>query len=118
MYSSMLQTTIALLMVTLNGFMASPLAERGLSTWPDRILAPYLYTSKWNTFDIDNAFQKTGHSTWTLCFLIADKWGNPSWNADSTLDDGFYFEYIKKIRALGGDVIVSFGGAAGMLELT
>jgi hypothetical protein len=93
----------------LNGAMAQ-------IAWPNRVLAPYLYTSPWNSFDVKNAFKQTGHNIWTLCFIVADYSGKPSWNGDSSIDNQFFSDYINDIRSLGGDVIVSFGGASGKLK--
>jgi chitinase len=93
--------------------MVSVHAKRSNPSWPDKILAPYLYTSINNEFDLDKVFIHTQHKHWTLCFVIADKNGNPSWNGHESTEDPFFSTYIKKIKSQGGDVVVSFGGASG-----
>jgi chitinase len=111
----MLGSTIALILASLNSAIAvEDLLTRTTSTWSEQIVAPYVYTSKWGVFDTEKAFKSTGQKYWTLCFIIADKWGNPSWNADDSIQDEFFADYILGIRTHGGDVIVSFGGASGI----
>ncbi|KAJ3027653.1 UNVERIFIED_CONTAM: hypothetical protein HDU68_003411, partial [Siphonaria sp. JEL0065] len=54
----------------------------------------------------------TGTSRFTLAFVIADGNGNPQWYGHGT-DMTYYSSQIAAIRAAGGDITISFGGASG-----
>lgn len=84
---------------------------RGISNWPARIVAPYTYTSPWTSFNYQDASAQTGCKFWSLAFLQSDGSGNPLWGGSESIYNPFYSNYIGGIRANGGDVIVSFGGA-------
>lgn len=74
------------------------------------MLAPYTDTTLYPLFDI---------STVPCCkffvagFIVADQQKQASWGGYHKIESGFYADMFKKIRDKGGDVIVSFGGAAG-----
>jgi hypothetical protein len=58
--------------------------------------------------------QATGQKFFTLAFVLGDSTGcNPSWGGTIALNDSRIAGEISALRALGGDVAVSFGGAAG-----
>jgi Glycosyl hydrolases family 18 len=84
---------------------------RSVSNWPDLVVAPFLYTSPWTSFKFPPATVASGVKFWTLCFIQADSKGQPSWNGYDSIYNPFYKNFIGSIRAAGGDVIVSFGGA-------
>jgi len=67
--------------------------------------------------DVANA---TGQKVFTLAFVLADSTGcNPSWGGTIPLDDGRIIGDIRALQAMGGEVIVATGGAAGpYLEYT
>jgi chitinase len=67
--------------------------------------------------DVANA---TGQKVFTLAFVLADSTGcNPSWGGTIPLDDPRILNDIRALRAMGGEVIVATGGAAGpYLEYT
>ncbi len=67
--------------------------------------------------DVANA---TGQKTFTLAFVLADSTGcNPSWGGTIPLDDSRILGDIHALQAMGGEVIVATGGAAGpYLEYT
>lgn len=67
--------------------------------------------------DVANA---TGQKVFTLAFVLADSSGcNPSWGGTIPLDDARITGDIQALRAMGGEVIVATGGAAGpYLEYT
>src|SRR5262245_51948228 len=61
--------------------------------------------------DVANA---TGQKVFTLAFVLADSTGcNPSWGGTIPLDDQRIIGDIRALEAMGGDVIVATGGAAG-----
>ncbi len=97
------------LLLTASG---SPLA-RATPPWPAKLFAPYAY------IPYDDAasacLAETGQKFFTLAFVVSDPEGRPAWDGQKNLrvKKGFYADAIGAIRARGGDVIVSFGGAGG-----
>src|SRR5262249_33449640 len=81
------------------------------SNFPSRFAAPYVET--WNNNNLANLANSTGHKFYTLAFVLAGRGCTPTWNGDTSLTGNGYGSYINGLRALGGDVIVSFGGADG-----
>jgi hypothetical protein len=86
---------------------------RGISNWPTRLVATYTYTSPWTSFDFKDAINNGGSKFFVLAFLLSDSNGNPAWGGSDSISNPWYSNYIGNIRAAGGDVIISFGGAAG-----
>jgi chitinase len=88
---------------------ASPTPGGG--TFPARTFAPYIET--WNNRSLRDIANATGHKFYTLAFIINGGSGcNPTWNGGTALGN-YYAGHIADLRAMGGDVIVSFGGASG-----
>lgn len=81
---------------------------------PEHVFAPYLYTNS----PVDNIYQtvqESGAQYITLAFLQTRKHGDCTvyWNGrDDSPVGPTYADGIAAIRAAGGDVIPSFGGAA------
>ncbi|MFD9125241.1 RICIN domain-containing protein [Kitasatospora sp. NPDC059571] len=80
--------------------------------FPAHFAAPYLET--WNApsvmTDVRNA---TGLKYFTLAFVISDGSCNATFNGDTAITDASWQSAINGLRSAGGDVIASFGGAAG-----
>ena len=69
----------------------------------------------WPTIDLANIIQQTNHKFFTLAFIVSgpvDK--KPSWGGVIPLEQKFYMDQVNKIRNLGGDIIISFGGLNGL----
>ena len=94
---------------------AAPLeaATQAAPVWPAKIFAPYAYIPYEDAATV--CLGETGQKYFTLAFVLSDSIGRPAWDGQDSLDvrDGFYAKQIQAIRAKGGDVIVSFGGAGG-----
>jgi hypothetical protein len=87
-------------------------------TWPQNYYAPYVDSTLWPLYDFVAAARNQNIKFFTLGFITADSAKKPAW--------GGYAEYaignsefdtkmktnIASLRAQGGDVMVSFGGAA------
>lgn len=73
------------------------------------MLVPYTDVTLFPTFDIATA----PVNNFLLGFIVADGQNDPSWGGYYKITTDFYLDKINKVRAKGGDVIVSFGGAAG-----
>ncbi|HEX3720417.1 MAG TPA: glycoside hydrolase family 2 TIM barrel-domain containing protein [Verrucomicrobiae bacterium] len=82
--------------------------------WPAKVFAPYAFVPK-GYFNIDDCLSQTGQKYYTLAFIISDSEGYPSWTGSRDLRVGtkYYADQISAIRAEGGDVLISFGGAGG-----
>ncbi len=87
-------------------------AHPSAGNFPARFAAPYVET--WNDNDLAAIANTTGHKYFTLAFIINGQGTcNPTWNGDTALGGNAYGNHITALRAVGGDVIVSFGGASG-----
>jgi hypothetical protein len=80
--------------------------------WPERYAAPYVDTTLWPTPDLVAMSQATGVKFFTLAFITADSNKQPAWGGVAPLDS-LMIDQIAALRAIGGDVSVSFGGANG-----
>ncbi len=83
----------------------------------EQMFAPYVDMGLWPTYDLVAAAQTTGLRYFTLAFIVADPSNEPSWAGYSEYALGTAYDTAlraanSQLRALGGDVIVSFGGAA------
>lgn len=102
--------------------------DPGPGTWPGRVFAPYVDLTLWPTPRIDQIQVTTGAKYFNLAFLVASsdgsnsvRWGGyPTYpvTSSSTTNESWDFDYnviasINAVRAAGGDVRVSFGGANG-----
>ena len=88
-------------------------------TWPAQVYAPYVDMGLYPTYDLAAAGKASGIKFFTLAFITADPQDNPSWGGYASYDvNGSAFDLgvrsqVAAVRALGGDVSVSFGGASG-----
>lgn len=80
---------------------------------PARYFSPYVDVLLWPTLDVNTVNAATGAKWFTLAFITANSAGEPSWGGVIALGDNFYADKISALRAKGGDVVVSFGGANG-----
>jgi chitinase len=74
--------------------------------------APYIYSNVSGSKDPAAVMQSTGVRAFTLAFILNTGNCSPVWDS-GTLNDTGKANRIKAIRAAGGDVVVSFGGASG-----
>ncbi len=111
---------ITLILLLLSGIFliaGSAPAFNVVAGFPDRVFAPYVDVCIYPRFLITNQNQAMGTKYYTLAFVISDSGGNgiPTWGGymEYATSGDWYRDEINGIRARGGDVIVSFGGAAG-----
>ncbi|ASW56798.1 ricin-type beta-trefoil lectin domain protein [Plantactinospora sp. KBS50] len=84
--------------------------------FPAHYAAPY--AEMWNSpSSLMAAYNATGNKYYTLAFVVSQGTCNATINGDTPVTDAGWNNAINSLRAVGGDVIVSFGGAAGS-ELT
>ncbi|RSS83369.1 cellulose binding domain-containing protein [Streptomyces sp. WAC06614] len=75
--------------------------------------APYVDTSLYPTYDLLATAEKTGVKEFNLAFVTSGGGCNPLWGGTTALGADRVASQIPALRAKGGDVRVSFGGAAG-----
>ncbi|GAA0681896.1 hypothetical protein GCM10010193_39500 [Kitasatospora atroaurantiaca] len=80
--------------------------------FPAHYAAPYVET--WNSPSaMADARAATGLKYFTLAFVIADGSCNATFNGNTPISDAGWQSAVNSLRSAGGDVIASFGGAAG-----
>ncbi len=83
------------------------------------VFAPYVDMTLYPTYNLVTAVQTAGIKYFTLAFITADSKNEPAWGGytEYEVNGGAFDESIRTeiadVRALGGDVSVSFGGEAG-----
>ncbi len=88
------------------------------SAWPAHVFAPYVDMTLYPIYDLVSVARSQGLRYFTLAFIVADPthtqpaWGGFSEYMLGTAYDTQMKTQIAGLRALGGDVVVSFGGAA------
>ncbi|MFI9726478.1 cellulose binding domain-containing protein [Streptomyces sp. NPDC052092] len=75
--------------------------------------APYVDTSLFPAYDLLASAEATGVKEYTLAFVTDGGGCTPRWGGTGGLGDNAVAGQIGALRAAGGDVRVSFGGAAG-----
>ncbi len=85
----------------------------GGSTGPEPGFGPYIDITR-GTPLLPDVASATGQRYFTLAFILGDSTGcDPSWGGTIPLTDSSIMSQISALRAMGGDVAVSFGGAQG-----
>jgi hypothetical protein len=84
----------------------------GSGNFPAHVSAPYLET--WNNVSLTGLATATGHKFYTLAFMISGGGCAATWNGDTPLSSNKFVTDLANLRAMGGDVIISFGGASGV----
>lgn len=75
--------------------------------------APYVDTSLHPAFDLTGTAARTGVKQFSLAFITSGGGCAPLWGGVTGLGDDQVASQIDGLRAAGGDVRVSFGGASG-----
>jgi hypothetical protein len=77
--------------------------------------APYVDTSLFPPFSLVTTAQQTGVKQFTLAFVVAGGSGGctPEWGGVTAIGDDPVAAQIGALRAIGGDVRISFGGEDG-----
>lgn len=92
---------------------ASPSQSTGTGTTTDAGFAPYVDTSLYPAFDLVASAEATGVKDYNLAFITDGGGCTPKWGGVTDLASDAVAAQIGALRAKGGDVRVSFGGAAG-----
>ncbi len=80
---------------------------------PGMAAAPYEYFGWASPPDPVSVMNATGIKWFTLAFILSDGSCNPAWDGSRPLTGGNDQTQINRIRANGGDVMVSIGGWSG-----
>ncbi|HXY73070.1 MAG TPA: chitinase [Actinomycetota bacterium] len=80
---------------------------------PIGVNAPYEYLGWGDPQPPVQVMKATGITQFTMAFMLSDGTCNPEWDGYRPLLGGVDQAAIDKIRANGGDVVVSFGGWSG-----
>ncbi|MCX3058855.1 glycoside hydrolase family 18 protein [Streptomyces beihaiensis] len=75
--------------------------------------APYVDTSLYPSFDLVSSARATGVKEYNLAFITSGGGCTPKWGGVTDLGSDKVAAQIGDLRAAGGDVRVSFGGASG-----
>jgi hypothetical protein len=78
-----------------------------------KAVAPYYYTGWGNPPNLTTVTNATGVKWFTMAFMLNSGNCDPKWDGGRALTGGQDQAAINTIRANGGDVVVSFGGASG-----
>ena len=88
------------------------------TSWPTSFYAPYVDMTLYPTFNLVTAAATGNIKYFSLAFIVADSNNQPSWGGYTQYEvNGGSFDMalrqqIASLRAAGGDVMVSFGGAS------
>ncbi|MET7682881.1 cellulose binding domain-containing protein [Streptomyces sp. NPDC005423] len=92
---------------------AAPTQTTGSGTTAAAGFAPYVDTSLYPAYDLLAAVNATGVKTYNLAFVTDGGGCTPKWGGVTDLASDGVASQIGALRAKGGDVRVSFGGASG-----
>lgn len=86
----------------------------GIYPWPSRVFSPYVDATAWPTFLIADNSNITNVLFYNMGFVVAQSPSNctPTWGTYYPIEQIPAIEQIKQLRAKGGDITISFGGAA------
>jgi hypothetical protein len=80
---------------------------------PPFAVAPYADTTLWPTIDLPALARADGVKTYTLGFIVNGQGScRATWGTYYNLNDNWLADQVAALRSMGGDVVVSFGGAA------
>ncbi|MFJ6082892.1 cellulose binding domain-containing protein [Streptomyces sp. NPDC092369] len=91
----------------------TPTSTSGTGTTTSAGFAPYVDTSLYPAFDLLASATATGVKNYNLAFITDGGGCTPKWGGVSDLGTDAVAAQIGALRAKGGDVRVSFGGASG-----
>jgi hypothetical protein len=81
--------------------------------FPAHLFAPYLDMLQYPTPSLSGLATATGQKYFSMAFIVAGSGCQANWGGYYTMAQNFEVNDVAALRAQGGDVIVSFGGATG-----
>lgn len=84
--------------------------------WPAKVFSPFVDSTAYPSYKIADEFTVTRVPFYNLGFIVSENPNlcKPSWGGYYPAEAGPLNDQIKALRQLGGDVTVSFGGAANV----
>lgn len=84
--------------------------------WPKSVFAPFVDATGWPPFPLAEKTKELKVPYYNLGFIVSQSADvcKPTWGTYYSAEKGPLNDEIKKVRQMGGDVIVSFGGAANV----
>jgi Cellulose binding domain/Glycosyl hydrolases family 18 len=94
---------------------SAPSSSAGAPSAGAAAFAPYVDTSLYPPFNLVSTAQATGVKQFNLAFVVAGGSGTctPEWGGVTAIGADPVASQISALRAIGGDVRISFGGEAG-----
>jgi len=98
----------------LSGLVGASTAASGHSGgFPAHLFAPYIDMLQYPTPSLAGIATAAGQRYFSLAFIVAGGGCQATWGGSYTMAQNFEVNDVAALRAQGGDVIVSFGGADG-----
>lgn len=84
--------------------------------WPKTVFSPYVDATAWPPYKFADLYSTIGVPFFNLGFIVSQSPTicSPTWGTYYSAENGPLNDQIKAIRMLGGDVTISFGGAANV----
>lgn len=82
--------------------------------WGGKVLAPYVDACAYPTPNLNAMAGGSWNNFFTLAFVVAGRDKKAAWGGTVPLDSQYFLDQIRKLRAAGGEVSISFGGANGI----
>ncbi len=84
--------------------------------WPKTVFAPYVDSTLWPKFPLAEKSKDLKLPYFNLGFIVSQSIDvcKPTWGTYYSAEEGPLNDDIKRIREMGGDITVSFGGAANV----
>jgi Glycosyl hydrolases family 18 len=82
--------------------------------FPARFFSPYVDVLLYPPVSLPQTLKQSGVKYFTLAFVTAGSGCQADWGGIIPMSDNYLIADVNALRALGGDVIVSFGGASGI----
>lgn len=97
------------------GSASSPAAssQRDLPSASAAGFAPYVDTTEYPPYNLVATARQRGVKQFNLAFIVSGGGCTPEWGGQSAIGDNPVAAQIPALRAIGGDVRISFGGEAG-----
>lgn len=91
-------------------------SQKSTPVWPAQVFSPYVDVTLTPTFDLVATSKKAGVQFYNLAFIVSTNFKKPipAWGGMISISKGFLQKEIAALRAQGSDVMIAFGGAAGM----
>jgi len=88
-------------------------SQRDLPSASTAGFAPYVDTTEYPPYNLVSTARQTGVKQFNLAFIVSGGGCTPEWGGTTAIGDNPVAVQIGALRAIGGDVRISFGGQAG-----